>query len=100
MARGFNEVDPIMESGFQEEMKFRALCDTLPEFNLSLTLREIHTLMEFLEMGMEGVDVDKFESTFVSKYDHECFDVPAIRTVEKKLRETSSKAFKDFNLPI
>ena len=25
MARGFNEVDPIMESGYQEEMQFRAL---------------------------------------------------------------------------
>ena len=80
MARGFNEVDPIMEPAYQEEMQFRVLCDTLPEFNLNLTLREIHTLMHFLELGMEGDDVDKFESTFVSKYDHECFDVPATRT--------------------
>ena len=64
MARGFNEVDPIMEPAYQEEMQFRALCDTLPEFNLNLTLREIHTLMHFLELGMEGDDVDKFESTF------------------------------------
>ncbi len=100
MARGFNEVDPIMEPAYQEEMQFRALCDTLPEFNLNLTLREIHTLMHFLELGMEGDDVDKFESTFVSKYDHECFDVPATRTIEKKLRDASNYYFTEFNLPI
>ena len=100
MARGFNEVDPIMESGYQEEMQFRALCDTLPEFNLNLTIREIHTLMHFLELGMEGDDVDKFADTFVSKYDHECFDVPATRTVSKKLHEASSQYFKKFNLSV
>ena len=100
MARGFNEVDPIMEPAYQEEMQFRALCDTLPEFNLNLTIREIHTLMHFLELGMEGDDVDKFESTFVSKYDHECFDVPATRTVSKKLHEASSQYYKKFNLSV
>ena len=51
MARGFNEVDPVMESGFHEEMKFRALCDTLPEFNFSLTLREILSLKHFLVLS-------------------------------------------------
>ena len=73
-------------------------------FDPKMTLDEYEDfkLLDEINIGydVEGDDVDKFESTFVSKYDHECFDIPATRTVEKKLRETSSKAFTDFNLPI
>ena len=84
---------------YQEELEYRQQQDSIPNFNVELSVREVHALMHYMEFTFESDDSNNMGvEGFVegmSEGDDECWDIEATKSVYNKLLDRSRYCYEE-----
>ena len=77
---------------YENELDYRQKQDSIPNFNIELSVREIHALMHYMDFTFEHKGIENFVEG-MSTEDDVCWDVESTKSVYNKLLERSSYCY-------
>tara|TARA_B100000482_G_scaffold19459_1_gene13000 strand:- start:67 stop:321 length:255 start_codon:yes stop_codon:yes gene_type:complete len=77
---------------YENELDYRQKQDSIPNFNIELSVREIHALMHYMDFTFEHKGIEDFVSGMNAE-DDACWDVESTKSVYNKLLERSSYCY-------
>tara|TARA_Y100001970_G_scaffold184580_1_gene224485 strand:+ start:64 stop:357 length:294 start_codon:yes stop_codon:yes gene_type:complete len=84
----------LQEKFYQEELEYRQQQDSIPNFNVELSVREVHALLNYMDSVFEHKGIEDFlEGMGIG--DDECWDIEATKSVYNKLLDCSNYCFEE-----
>ena len=73
---------------YENELDYRQQQDSIPNFNIELSVREVHALIHYMDYTFEDKGVEDFVDG-MGVEDDACWDIESTRSVYNKLLERS-----------
>ena len=73
---------------YENELDYRQQQDSIPNFNIELSVREVHALIHYMDYTFEHKGVEDFVDG-MGVEDDACWDIESTRSVYNKLLERS-----------
>ena len=84
----------FQKESYQEELEYRQQQDSIPNFNVELSVREVHALLHYMDFTFEDKGIEDFVEG-MSTGDDECWDIEATKSVYNKLLDRSNYCFEE-----
>tara|TARA_B100000131_G_scaffold12616_1_gene13045 strand:- start:203 stop:457 length:255 start_codon:yes stop_codon:yes gene_type:complete len=73
---------------YENELDYRQQQDSIPNFNIELSVREVHALIHYMDYTFKDKGVEDFVDG-MGVEDDACWDIESTRSVYNKLLERS-----------
>ena len=73
---------------YENELDYRQQQDSIPNFNIELSVREVHALIHYMDFTFEHKGIEDFVDG-MGVEDDACWDIESTRSVYNKLLERS-----------
>tara|TARA_B100000214_G_C23465070_1_gene400130 strand:- start:104 stop:358 length:255 start_codon:yes stop_codon:yes gene_type:complete len=73
---------------YENELDYRQQQDSIPNFNIELSVREVHALIHYMDYTFEHKGIEDFVDG-MGVEDDACWDIESTRSVYNKLLERS-----------
>ena len=73
---------------YENELDYRQQQDSIPNFNIELSVREVHSLIHYMDFTFEHKGIEDFVDG-MGVEDDACWDIESTRSVYNKLLERS-----------
>ncbi len=73
---------------YENELDYRQQQDSIPNFNIELSVREVHALIHYMDYTFEHKGIEDFVDG-MGVEDDVCWDIESTRSVYNKLLERS-----------
>ena len=79
---------------YENELDYRQQQDSIPNFNIELSVREVHALIHYMDFTFEHKGIEDFVDG-MGVEDDACWDIESTRSVYNKLLERSRYCYEE-----